>query len=135
MPVPRRIEKNGRLYALVVPRNLPVDGVQFLTPQESPFQVGVMERPAGYSVHPHRHPPASLPISSVSEFLYIERGRVRAVIYDDGWTVIGEELLSAGDGLLLLAGGHSFDILESCRMIEVKQGPYLGDEQAKVFRS
>ena len=131
--VVRYIEKNGTLYALIIPRGVSVDGARFLTPPESPLQVGVMERPAGYVVQPHRHPPVSLKISSVSEFLCIERGRVKAVIYDDAWGVVGEELLTAGDAILLLAGGHSFEVLEPCRMVEVKQGPFLGD-QSKVYR-
>lgn len=131
---PRRIEKDGTLYALIVPKGLSVDGVRFLTPQESPFQVGVMERPTGYSVQPHQHPQVTREISSVSEFLFVERGRVRAVMYDDAWNVVGEEILSAGDAILLLAGGHSFDVLEPCRMIEVKQGPYPGHHKAKLFR-
>ncbi|OGJ57744.1 hypothetical protein A3H22_02235 [Candidatus Peribacteria bacterium RIFCSPLOWO2_12_FULL_55_15] len=133
MTSPRRIEKDGKLYALILPRGLSVEGARFFTSQESPFQVGVMERPSGYVVQPHRHPQVSLQISSVSEFLCIERGRVKAVIYDDVWGVVGEELLTAGDAILLLAGGHSFEVLESCRMVEVKQGPFLGDK-SKVYR-
>ncbi|MBI4129059.1 hypothetical protein HY464_00025 [Candidatus Peregrinibacteria bacterium] len=135
MTEPLRIEKNGTLYALVVPNGLPVEDARFLTSQESPFQVGVMERPIGYVVQPHRHPPASLQISSVSEFLYIERGRVKAVIYDVAWRVVGEDVLSTGDAILLLAGGHSFEVLEPCRMLEVKQGPYPGEEAAKVYKN
>lgn len=132
---PRRIEKNGKLYALVVPNSLFTDGARFLTPPESTFQVGVMERPMGYIVQPHQHPRVSLQISSVSEFLYIERGRVKAVLYDDRWSIVGEEFLSAGDAILLLAGGHSFEVIEPCRMIEVKQGPYLDTAATKIFRS
>lgn len=128
------MEKDGKLYALLIPRGLSTEGARFLTSQESPFQVGVMERPAGYIVQPHQHPPVSLQISSVSEFLSIERGRVKAVIYDDVWNVVGEEILSAGDAILLLAGGHSFEILEPCRIMEVKQGPYPGERKAKIYQ-
>ena len=133
MTEPLRIEKNGDLYALIVPHGLPVEGARFLTSQESPFQVGVMERPTGYIVQPHQHVQVSLQVSSVSEFLYIERGRVKAVIYDDAWRVIGEEILVAGDVILLLAGGHKFEVLEQCRMVEVKQGPYPGASRAKIY--
>lgn len=134
MSDPYRIEKNGTLYALIVPSKLPVDGVRFLTPQESPFQVGVMERPAGYIVQPHRHPPRDVHIQGTPEFLSIAEGRVRAIVYDDVWAVLGEAILGPGDAILFLAGGHSFEILESCRMVEVKQGPYTGDASSKIFR-
>jgi hypothetical protein len=35
--------------------------------------------------------------------------------------------------ILLVQGGHGFEILESCDMIEIKQGPYLGDEDKVRF--
>ena len=36
-------------------------------------------------------------------------------------------MLEAGDVVLLLDGGHSFDIIDDARMIEIKQGPYVGE--------
>ncbi len=132
--VVRSIEKNGTLYALIIPRDVSVDGAQFLTPPESPFQVGVMERPAGYIVRPHSHPLRDVRVQGTPEFLSVAEGRVRAIVYDDAWAVLGEAILGPGDAILLLAGGHSFEILESCRMVEVKQGPFLGDVAGKVFR-
>lgn len=134
MSEPRRIEKNGRLYALVVPRSLPVSGVKFLTPETSPFQCGLMEHQKGHTIRAHSHAPKTYDIHSMSEFLYVERGKVRATIYDEGWNILATETLATGDALLLLAGGHGFEVLESCRMIEVKQGPYPGEKKAKVYR-
>lgn len=133
MQDPHRIEKDGILYALVIPGKLPVDGVRFLTPQESSFQVGLMERPGGYVVRPHMHPPRDVSVRGTPEFLSIVEGRVRAIVYDEAWAVLGEAILGAGDALLLLAGGHSFEVLEPCRILEVKQGPYAGDSSAKVY--
>ena len=45
-----------------------------------------------------------------------------------------ETELGPGDFLLSLTGGHSFEVLEDVRLIEVKQGPYPGDAYAKRFR-
>lgn len=122
------------LYALVIPGKLPVSGIRFLTPQESPFQVGLMERPVGYIVRPHMHPPRDVSVRRTTEFLSIAEGRVRAIVYDEAWVVLGEAILGAGDAILLLAGGHSFEVLEPCRILEVKQGPYAGDASSKIFR-
>ena len=38
-----------------------------------------------------------------------------------------------GDTIILLAGGHGFNILEDTKMIEVKQGPYLSQAEDKVL--
>ncbi len=36
--------------------------------------------------------------------------------------------LRQGDSVLLMTGGHGFRVLEDCKMIEVKQGPYTGGD-------
>ena len=42
-------------------------------------------------------------------------------------------VLEGGDTILLAGGGHGFEVLEDLAMIEVKQGPYAGDDgQDKV---
>lgn len=35
--------------------------------------------------------------------------------------------------ILLIKGGHGFEILEELEMIEVKQGPYVGDNDKVRF--
>ena len=42
-------------------------------------------------------------------------------------------VLGAGDVILLIAGGHGFEVLEELNMIEVKQGPYVGDADKTRF--
>ena len=48
-----------------------------------------------------------------------------------------ETLLNMGlkknDWLILLSGGHSFEILDDAQMIEVKNGPYAGDQDKIRF--
>jgi hypothetical protein len=41
--------------------------------------------------------------------------------------------LEAGDTIMLVSGGHGFEVLEEIAMIEVKQGPYSGDADKTVF--
>ena len=42
-------------------------------------------------------------------------------------------ILEAGDVILLATGGHGFEVLEEIEMIEVKQGPYTGDQDKTHF--
>lgn len=129
-----RMEKNGLPYALLFCGRIETDAVRFLTQNEDELQVGVMERPTGYEVKPHRHPLIPKQVQGISEFLYIEKGRVQVQVYDDDWRVIGDQEMQAGDFLLFLRGGHGLRVLEPVRMIEVKQGPYLGDAKNKAFK-
>ena len=43
-------------------------------------------------------------------------------------------LLEAGDIILLAAGGHGFEVIEEVEMVEIKQGPYLGDRDKVRFQ-
>jgi hypothetical protein len=36
---------------------------------------------------------------------------------------------------LLIAGGHGFEVLEDLNMVEVKQGPYVGDMDKTRFEA
>jgi hypothetical protein len=41
--------------------------------------------------------------------------------------------IAAGDTIILMHGAHGFRVIEPCRVIEVKQGPYLGIDIEKAF--
>lgn len=128
----QKIVVNGKIVALIG-KHVAVDGITFVTEPNDPFQVGIMERPKGYAVQPHRHPDRSITVQSVSEFFYVESGKVRLTIFDDGWNPVASEEIRSGEFALVLGGGHGVEFLEDTRIHEVKQGPYLGDEESKEF--
>jgi len=43
------------------------------------------------------------------------------------------KILKTGDVILLCGGGHSLEMLEETSMIEVKQGPFAGDDDKTRF--
>jgi len=128
------VTKGDRTFALFFQHGVEVDGARFLTPHESALQVGVFERGEGYEVKPHRHPERDIHIRKPMEFLYIEKGKAEVTVFDEEWNVLDERTIESGDSLLFMDGGHSLKMLEPTRIIEVKQGPYPGEENAKVFR-
>ena len=135
MPTLEKIEHQGRLYALVFRKEMCVgDGVRFLTPSDYPLQLGLIERKSGYSFRPHIHRDMHYEVNTTQEFLYVEKGRLRAKVYDFDWKIIIETELAPGDFFFSICGGHSFDVLEDVRLLEVKQGPYPGDQYAKRFK-
>ena len=129
------IIKDGKTYALFFRKDIRTeDGVRFPTPRDASLQVGVFDRDEGYIVKPHRHPERDLKITQTAEFLYVASGKAEVSIFDDAWNEIAKETVSQGDFVLLLLGGHSLRMLEQTRLVEVKQGPYPGEADAKVFR-
>ena len=93
-----------------------------------------MEHPAGHHVRAHMHPAMERDIPTTSEFFFIQKGRARVTIYDNEWNEVALQELVDGDSMLILGGGHEVEMLEETRMFEIKQGPYPGDEKAKIFR-
>ncbi|WP_254960198.1 MULTISPECIES: hypothetical protein [unclassified Cyanobium] len=92
-----------------------------------------MNRPEGYVIPPHVHNPVPREVQYTKEVLFIKSGRVRVDFYDDDQTYLESRVLETGDVILLAYGGHGFEMLEPTEMIEVKQGPYAGDQDKTRF--
>jgi hypothetical protein len=92
-----------------------------------------MRHPAGKIIAPHLHNPVLREVHRTQEVLIIKRGRLRVDFYDETRCHLQSRTLVAGDTIMLVGGGHGFEVLEEVEMIEVKQGPYAGDEDKMVF--
>ena len=128
-----RIVHQNRELALIMRADFRHDGIEFLTPSSYSQQLGYMSRPSGYQIEPHVHKPVQRSVQFTKEVLFIKSGRVRVDFYDDEQTYIESRVLNAGDVILLAFGGHGFEMLEASEIIEVKQGPYAGDQDKEKF--
>jgi hypothetical protein len=126
-----KIEWQGKILALIVRHRFDNEGVNFVTDEDSPLQVGVLKHPQGSKIKPHIHRASRKIIDSIQEVLHMEYGRVGVNFYNDNGEQITSTVINMGDTILLIAGGHGFDILEDSKIIEVKQGPYEGVERDK----
>ncbi len=68
-----------------------------------------------------------VPLSHVYKLLRTRKVRV------NGARGRAEQLLGEGDAVVLVRGGHGFQVLEDLEMIEVKQGPYMGEKDKVRF--
>ena len=121
------------ILAVVLPARHRGEGIQFFTPDEFSQQLAYMNHPDGYVIPPHVHNPVKREVEFTKEVLFIRSGRVRVDFYDDSRTYLESRILETGDVILLAHGGHGFEMLEDTEMIEVKQGPYAGDEDKTRF--
>lgn len=127
------IEHNGRLLALIVSRAYDRPGVSFVTPSELSQQLAYLHHPAGHVIESHVHNPVHREVQLTQETLVIRKGKLRVDFYDDQQTYLESRILEAGDAILLIQGGHGFEVLEELEMFEVKQGPYAGDHDKTRF--
>ncbi|MBD5476916.1 MAG: hypothetical protein HDR17_13215 [Lachnospiraceae bacterium] len=128
------IKKKDRLLAMIIRNEYTCEGVDFLTPNEYSQQVAYMHHPTGKVIDAHVHNLVHRNIVLTQEVLFIKEGKLRVDFYDDYEDYIESRILNAGDVILLISGGHGFQVLEEVKMIEVKQGPYSGDADKKRFK-
>jgi len=128
-----RIEREGEMFALIVRKEFSAPGVNFFTPNELSQQLAHMRHPAGKVISPHVHNPVHRTVAYTQETLFIKRGRLRVDFFSADQVYLESRELRAGDVILLIKGGHGFEVLEDLEMIEVKQGPYAGDNDKTCF--
>ncbi len=125
---------NGDMnLALIIRKDYQNDGIEFFTPNSYSQQIGYMNRPQGYVIQPHVHNPVPREVQYTNEVLFIRSGRVRVDFYTEERVYLESRELVSGDIILLIRGGHGFEMLEATEMIEVKQGPYAGDNDKTRF--
>lgn len=122
-----------RMIAIIIYAEYRSHGIEFFTPNNFSQQLASMRRPKGYKIPPHIHKPVPREVKYTQETLVIKEGRVKVKFYDEKKAYLESRVLKAGDVILLVSGGHEFEMLEDTEMIEVKQGPYAGENDKEIF--
>lgn len=130
---PEYVKYNEELLAIILRSSFSKEGASFFTTQEDPFQFGALNYKKGTHIKAHRHIRAKREIDLVSEVLFIQKGRVEVLFYNNDKIKIDSKVLETGDIILLKKMGHGFNLLEDSKIVEVKQGPYLGKENDKEY--
>ena len=121
--------------ALIIKADFDEPGIRFFTPGSFSQQLAFMKHPKGKKIAPHVHNMVNRQVLYTQEVLLIRQGRVRVNLYSSEKEFIISRELEAGDVILLCGGGHSFEMLEETSMIEVKQGPYTGEQDKTRFEA
>ena len=130
-----KIQTHGNLLALIVYHDYSERGIRFFTSNELSQQLAYMQHPVGKIIEPHIHTPAAREVLLTQETLFIKRGRLRVDFFVDQQNYLESRILESGDVILLVQGGHGFEVLEELEMFEVKQGPYKGQDDKTRFNA
>ncbi|MBM4053450.1 MAG: hypothetical protein FJ264_02010 [Planctomycetes bacterium] len=122
-----------RMIAIIIYAEYEKEGIEFLTPDNFSQQLAYMKRPAGYKIQAHLHKPVPRNVKYTQETLFIKKGKVKIHFYSEEKHYLDSRILKTGDVILLVSGGHDFLMLEDTEMVEVKQGPYAGEEDKERF--
>ena len=128
-----KIFHNDILLSIIIKSGYCSEGIKFFTPDNFSQQLAYMKREKDYVIDPHVHCVQQRHVHITQEVLFIKTGKVRVDFFDDQKNYLKSKILNQGDVVLLAAGGHGFQMLESSEIIEVKQGPYTGDQDKIRF--
>ena len=129
------VKKKNKLLAMIIRNGYTCNGVDFITPNEYSQQVAYMHHPAGKMIDAHVHNLVHRNVVLTQEVLFIKKGNLRVDFYDEYEDYLESRDLHAGDIILLVSGGHGFFVLDEVEMIEVKQGPYVGENDKRRFEN
>jgi mannose-6-phosphate isomerase-like protein (cupin superfamily) len=125
------ITHQDKLIALIIHHNYNKSGVNFLTPSCFSQQLAFIKHAPGHIIEAHTHNEVSREVFYTQEVLILKKGKLRVDLYAQDQHYLESHVLEAGDVILLAAGGHGFEVLEELEMIEVKQGPFIGDDKIR----
>ena len=117
----------------IIRREYRKKGIEFVTPGDYSQQLGYMRRERGYTVQPHVHNIVERRVHLTQEVLFIREGRVRVDFFSQDKEYLLSKVVVKGDVVLLAEGGHGVTMLEESEIVEVKQGPYIGERDKIRF--
>lgn len=125
----REIVDNGVVLARLIEENDIQPGLNFYSKDSEFIQVGAWNYDAGTNLNTHIHNVVKREVARTYEVLYIISGSIQATIYNLEEELIETFCVKQGDILILLDSGHGYQILEDdTKVLEIKNGPYLGAE-------
>jgi hypothetical protein len=127
------ISKNGKDLCYVIRGSTQPKQTMFITPPNAKQQVGFIVYPEGGVIARHIHRPLERHIIGMAEVLVVRSGHCQIEVYDEQESLVAVRDLFQNDVVLMVGGGHGFQIKEDTVLLEIKQGPYLGAEDKKLF--
>lgn len=124
----------GKLLHCIFRANEFKQGRQDLIDSEEFIQCSALQMNDGHTFKPHKHIFKQIDKVYPQESWVVLSGKVKCIFYDLDDQIIAEPILEAGDVSFSLWGGHNYLILENnTRILEMKTGPYFGQEFDKRF--
>ncbi len=126
--------KHGEdVLGLIIPSDYDPSASEFITPDSYKQQVGFIVYPKDGAIVPHIHHEMERCLHGTSEVLLVRHGHCWVDFYLGDKSPFCSRELKTGDVLVLVSGGHGFRMIEDTSFLEIKQGPYVGEQEKERF--
>ena len=123
----------GEILSIVYKDEDWVEGLNFITPNEMFVQVGSWWYHKGKKLASHVHNDFERMAIRTHEMIYVKKGSVRVLLFDNDQNYLENFILNKGDTAVFAYGGHGYEILEdNTQVIEAKNGPFVNVEIDKT---
>lgn len=122
----RITDTEGSCLAIIIRSDYSPDATLFFSEPQYSQQIGIIKYPKAGEIKPHYHNELPRKVVYTQEVLVVRKGSIRVDLYDKKLVFVQSVNLHQSDAIFLVSGGHGFEMLEDCELLEVKQGPYSG---------
>ena len=126
-------DKNNKLLAMIFTPGDFKDEKHFLTEDNNEFQIAQFNLDHGTEIKRHIHGKQERKIENTSEVIIVNEGSLELEIYDESLELVTTEIVNKGQVIALFNGGHGFKSLSNSKFLEVKQGPYIEEQDKERF--
>lgn len=126
-------DKNNKLLAMIFTPGDFKDEKHFLTEDNNEFQIAQFNLDQGTEIKRHIHGKQERKIENTSEVIIVNEGSLELEIYDENLKLVTTEIVNKGQVIALFNGGHGFKSLSNSKFLEVKQGPYIEEQDKERF--
>jgi len=127
------IAYEGQVLAYLIQAGAAPTSTAYVTPSDSPLQVGYVVYAAGQEIPRHVHLPVERHLVGTAEVLLVSQGQCEVDIYTDDRQLVATRALQTGDIMVSVGGGHGFRVQQDLVLLEIKQGPYPGGAEKERF--
>ena len=126
-------DKKNNLIAIIHFATDFKEGKNFYTKEDADFQFGSFSLKAGENIDYHIHNFQERNINKTSQGIVVISGKMNIELFDESKELLFEQDLNTGDAILIFQGGHGIKMIDDCKFLEFKQGPYDEKKDKKYF--
>ena len=128
-----KVDPSVLLHTIIRADDINENRLDVSNPEEF-LQISVFQIHDGKTFRPHKHIPCEKVMTLPQESWIVISGSVSVFYYELDDTLMGEWVIGARDATVTFRGGHTYKALSDyTRIYEIKNGPYTGQAEDKVF--
>ncbi len=128
----KKIYHDNVLYAAIFNLDDISDGLDFITSDEEFIQVGTWNYKKGKVLDAHYHNTFERSANKTQEMVLVLSGKIICNLYTETGEFISTHEIDKNNIIIQFNGVHEYEIIEDSKVIEVKNGPYLGPEKDRT---